>query len=338
MMRRTVAITFLALFALFASTSAYGQAVYGNIVGTVTDSSGAAVPNAKVTITDTNRGVSVNTTTNESGNFSQRFLIVGRYQVRVEAQGFKVTVTEVCLDAEAEDVRARLDDERAAELVPELPEVWYTLASARSRTDDQAGTDAAYEEALHVPLLVQLNPRAAHLPGEASHAAGAVTNTTVARLSSRHVLYTRSKIPSSRSRPTHGVGLPSSGRLASTSRSSCSRSAPPGCGVCAKRPSKSFAESGSISTPDVGFPFDRSLPLLRERAAISTTSPTAVRPRTAPRPIAIDTTASGQRALTSSAARAATRAWSCALPSGGTVTTSVPLAKKSDVPPIPASA
>lgn len=34
----------------------------------------------------------------------------------------------------------------------------------------------AYEEALHVPLLVQLNPRAAHLPGEASHSAGTVIN------------------------------------------------------------------------------------------------------------------------------------------------------------------
>ena len=102
MMRRTVAITFLALFALFASTSAYGQAVYGNIVGTVTDSSGAAVPNAKVTITDTNRGVSVNTTTNESGNFSQRFLIVGRYQVRVEAQGFKAAVQEVGVSVDQE--------------------------------------------------------------------------------------------------------------------------------------------------------------------------------------------------------------------------------------------
>ena len=85
MMRKAAAMLFLVLLTLMSATAAFGQAVYGNIVGTVTDPSGAAVPNAKVTITDLGRGISVNTTTNESGNFTQRSLIVGRYQVRIEA-------------------------------------------------------------------------------------------------------------------------------------------------------------------------------------------------------------------------------------------------------------
>ena len=83
-------------------TAAYGQAVYGNIVGAVTDPQGAAVPNAKVTITDLGRGVTVTATTNESGNFNQRFLIVGRYQVKVEAQGFKSAVQEVSVSVDQE--------------------------------------------------------------------------------------------------------------------------------------------------------------------------------------------------------------------------------------------
>ena len=45
------------------------QAVYGSIVGTIADSSGAAVPKAKVTITDTGRDVTVSSVANESGNF-----------------------------------------------------------------------------------------------------------------------------------------------------------------------------------------------------------------------------------------------------------------------------
>ncbi|HMV84144.1 MAG TPA: TonB-dependent receptor [Blastocatellia bacterium] len=102
MMRKAAAMLFLALLTLLSTTAAFGQAVYGNIVGTVTDQSGAAVPNAKVTITDTGRGVSVNTTTNESGNFTQRFLIVGRYQVRVEMQGFKASVQEVGVSVDQE--------------------------------------------------------------------------------------------------------------------------------------------------------------------------------------------------------------------------------------------
>lgn len=101
-MRKAAAIISLALLVLVANTAAFGQAVYGNIVGTVTDQSGAAVPGARVVITDTGRGVSVSAVTNESGNFTQRFLIVGRYQVRIEAQGFKASLQEVGVSVDQE--------------------------------------------------------------------------------------------------------------------------------------------------------------------------------------------------------------------------------------------
>ncbi len=86
-----VLIIVLAL-SLAASQPAACQAVYGSILGTVTDSTGAAVPNAKVTITDTGKGVTYTTTTNESGNYSQGHLIIGIYDVRAEAQGFDTYV------------------------------------------------------------------------------------------------------------------------------------------------------------------------------------------------------------------------------------------------------
>ena len=85
-----VAVT--AVMLLFGSVAAFGQAIYGGIAGNVTDSSGAAVPRAKVTITDTGKGVSYTTATNESGNYSQTHLIVGVYEVRVEATGFEAYV------------------------------------------------------------------------------------------------------------------------------------------------------------------------------------------------------------------------------------------------------
>jgi hypothetical protein len=82
-----------ALFVLsLTPATAFSQAVYGGIAGTVTDSSGAAVTKAKVTITDTGKGVSYNTTTNDSGNYTQTHLIVGVYEVRVEAPGFEAYV------------------------------------------------------------------------------------------------------------------------------------------------------------------------------------------------------------------------------------------------------
>jgi hypothetical protein len=103
-MRRkaAAAIALLALCLLLPSTTAFGQAVYGNIVGTVTDPNGAAVPNAKVTITDTGRNVSFTATTNESGVFNQRFLIAGQYQVRVEAAGFRTHLQEASVSVDQE--------------------------------------------------------------------------------------------------------------------------------------------------------------------------------------------------------------------------------------------
>src|SRR5258708_3687562 len=98
---------------------AIGQAVYGNIVGTVTDASGGIVPNAKVTITDKAKGVSFTTTTNEAGNYSQQHLIVGRYEVRIEAPGFSTFVQEnVNVDVDATlQINAQLAVGKVGEVV-----------------------------------------------------------------------------------------------------------------------------------------------------------------------------------------------------------------------------
>lgn len=69
---------------------AVGQAVYGSILGTVTDPSGAAVAGAKVTVTSQTKNTSVTDTTNESGNYSVTHLIPDVYSVRIEGSGFKI--------------------------------------------------------------------------------------------------------------------------------------------------------------------------------------------------------------------------------------------------------
>jgi hypothetical protein len=90
------------------------QAVYGSIVGSIVDASGAAVVGAKVTIRNAERDVANSTTTNESGNYTQRYLIVGRYQVRVEAAGFQTFVQDnvgVSVDSEARvDIRLQVGE------------------------------------------------------------------------------------------------------------------------------------------------------------------------------------------------------------------------------------
>jgi len=67
------------------SSPAYGQAVYGNVFGTVTDPSGAAVSGATVTVTDVRKGTTDTATTNAEGNYTVTHLIPDEYVVKVEA-------------------------------------------------------------------------------------------------------------------------------------------------------------------------------------------------------------------------------------------------------------
>ncbi|MFN0123739.1 MAG: TonB-dependent receptor domain-containing protein, partial [Blastocatellia bacterium] len=101
-MKKFMAMLCLLAFAALAPAQTFGQAVYGNIVGTVTDAQGAAVANAKITITDTQRQVSTTVISNEDGNFTQRGLISGAYQIRVEANGFKAALQNVMVSVDQE--------------------------------------------------------------------------------------------------------------------------------------------------------------------------------------------------------------------------------------------
>jgi hypothetical protein len=96
-----IAIVLTSLFLLTGSRLALGQAVFGNIVGTVTDASGAAVPNADVSIRDLDRGVSYQTKSNADGNYTQTHLLAGHYEVKVTAPSFSelIATAEVQVDA-----------------------------------------------------------------------------------------------------------------------------------------------------------------------------------------------------------------------------------------------
>lgn len=90
-MNKTILIAGIALglICAFVTSQAFGQAVYGSIIGTVTDPSGAAVANAKVTVRSATKATSFDATTNESGNYSVTHLPPDSYNVRIEGAGFK---------------------------------------------------------------------------------------------------------------------------------------------------------------------------------------------------------------------------------------------------------
>ncbi|MBV8817990.1 MAG: TonB-dependent receptor [Acidobacteriaceae bacterium] len=83
------------------------QAVSGSLVGTITDVTGAVVPNAKVVLIETNTGVSRTTTANESGNYQFPNLPPGTYSVTIEQTGFK-KITRPGIDVQV-DTAPRID-------------------------------------------------------------------------------------------------------------------------------------------------------------------------------------------------------------------------------------
>ena len=77
----------LILVALCAQL-AFGQVVGAILSGTVTDPSGAVIPNAKVTIRNFSTGVATQVTTNATGLYNAVNLLPGEYQVNIVAVGF----------------------------------------------------------------------------------------------------------------------------------------------------------------------------------------------------------------------------------------------------------
>jgi outer membrane receptor protein involved in Fe transport len=85
-----IPILFVLLFLL--ASSGWAQKDMGNIVGVVKDSTGAVVSDAKVAVTDMDRGSTFPTTTNSSGEYVAGPLRIGQYTVTVEKSGFKKAV------------------------------------------------------------------------------------------------------------------------------------------------------------------------------------------------------------------------------------------------------
>lgn len=93
-------ITLFTLFVIALSASA--QVGTGTISGTVTDASGAVVPNAAVTIKNTLTGVATKAATNTEGLFVAPGLPASTYDVETQAQGFKTQVQRVTLTVGAQ--------------------------------------------------------------------------------------------------------------------------------------------------------------------------------------------------------------------------------------------
>ena len=147
---RTTSVLFA--LAVFFSGAAYPQAVSTTIVGTVTDSTGSVVPNAKVTVTEVNTSVSRTGATNGSGNYTFSDLAPGRYSVTIQAPGFK-RETHAAVDALL-DTTTRVD----VQLVPgEVNETIEVTAETPALQTDRADTGDHIESAQTANLPLGTN-------------------------------------------------------------------------------------------------------------------------------------------------------------------------------------
>lgn len=100
---RFVVQTFLVLILSMASVQA--QVSTGTLLGRVTDGSGAAVPEARITASNLSTGLKRSVTTDETGTFEIGLLSIGSYRVTVERQSFGSEVREGIMLAAGDRLR-----------------------------------------------------------------------------------------------------------------------------------------------------------------------------------------------------------------------------------------
>src|SRR6267154_4380339 len=160
----------LAVFAVLALTfSAFAQVQNGQFTGTVTDPTGAAIANAKVTVSNPATDLNLTTTTNSSGNYTVKEVPIGTYRLTAEAAGFK-TVSNNDVQANAGTI-AHVDFKMQIGKASEVIEV-TGAASDVNTEDSKLATTVSATQINNLPLngrnvfdLMQMSTGAVNVTG-----------------------------------------------------------------------------------------------------------------------------------------------------------------------------
>src|ERR1700761_2436966 len=87
-----LAPVWILLLVMLHTTILRSQSNNGTILGTVTDSSGAAVPNAHIVVKNLETGHEQSATTDSVGGYTIPSLQIGHYSISVDSPGYKTTV------------------------------------------------------------------------------------------------------------------------------------------------------------------------------------------------------------------------------------------------------
>ncbi len=139
----------LLLLIALASPRVTAQVLYGSLVGTVTDQSGAAIPRADVKAVNPETGETRNITADDSGRFTIGNVLPGAYELHVSAAGFRpVTTTNVSATI---NTVTRVDVQM--QLGAQTQEVTVTSAASALQTDkSDTHTELSEHEIGNLPL------------------------------------------------------------------------------------------------------------------------------------------------------------------------------------------
>ncbi|MEZ5400914.1 MAG: TonB-dependent receptor [Bryobacteraceae bacterium] len=139
----------LAFLAVLGTVNCFGQAITAKIVGTVSDSSGAAIGDAAVTIRNVDTNLTRSTSTNANGNYEFSFVPAAPYTLVVEKSGFqKSEVSQFRLSV---DQVARIDVALQVGQVTETVEV-QAAAIGLQTEDATVGTVIDSQKVVELPL------------------------------------------------------------------------------------------------------------------------------------------------------------------------------------------
>jgi hypothetical protein len=134
---------------LVCASACYAQLETGTILGTITDASGAVVPNAPITVQNQGTSISLNVTSDGYGNYVAPVLPIGTYRVTVAAAGFKTQVKENILLRQAD--RTRIDVTLEAGAVTERVTVTAEAPVVESATTALGGVVSS-QQVSELPL------------------------------------------------------------------------------------------------------------------------------------------------------------------------------------------
>jgi hypothetical protein len=126
----------LCLLLVLGASAVFAQEVTGSIVGTIQDATGAGVPGASITVTNTDRNAVVrNAQTDGSGNYSAPLLPIGHYSIAVEAKGFKKSIRQ--------NIEVNVNDKLTIHINLELGDVQQEVTVESSPVQVELQTSAA---------------------------------------------------------------------------------------------------------------------------------------------------------------------------------------------------